>query len=506
MAMQQMMRLFTWCLLWAPVIGLETRTVSSEDRVLRRDGAVSSRFNSQAVTEADMEAREERLRRLEAKVEAMAAEMEASESTSRSTPAVTSLSDNSTFFVELFPGGWDGNNLPPPGKRVPAFPQKWFDPRFPYGRNIVLSVVTVILVLLLVCWCLAECAQKDDHKGDGMGRTDKEVEQDTYGFAMVSLIRDIQHLQAGTGGTGLRNSRIMMAIGLLTFTFGLQVFITLQVKQFVTAKWVYGIRRDYEAYQLHMYGEDPDAYTIGAGHPIFPVYAGRRGNPGYFMPGNFVSLDEGIKESVCNIPFSHFPFFICVLLIWSLTCIMEVRLTLSSFRSLILNTKNAQSMKDALIDLDPDIDDEDPENRWVVDGLTISVKLAITFLILIPRLLLVCFLMWLGCRFLAATNDLGEMVLNAVALEFVLLIKDLLYATVVPDRNKREIEKVHVRPSSKIDYASYWSYLGTFSWLYVAIAWVMYYIFLIQMVLPQYRWDVRPICLAWLNGKYGPHA
>jgi len=316
----------------------------------------------------------------------------------------------------------------------------------------------------------------------------------------------LQQVAAGEGDIMLRWTRILSAIGLLAITFLIQVFITLSVKQFVTAKCVYGIRHAYESYQAHMYGDDPAAYTIGMQHPIFPVYAGRRGNPGYFMPGNFVSLDEGLKEEVCNIPFSQTPFFLCVLLIWSLTCVMEIRLSLSTFRSLVVATKNIDSMKDALEDLDPDVPDDDPENRWVVDGLTVTVKLMITFLILLPRVLLICFLLWLGCRFLAATNDFGEMVLNAVALEFVLLIKDLLYKTVVPDRNKREIEKISVRPSSPVEFASYWSYLGTFSWGFVAIAWIFYYVFLIQMVLPQYRWDVAPVCTPWLFKKYGPHA
>jgi len=413
-----------------------------------------------------------------------------------------------SFFQQPFPGGWDGNNLPPPGTRVPPFYQAWWNPRFEYGRNCVLSIITTILLGLFAWWLYTEThtSTEEDGETDALKRSVKDVEQDTYGFAIVSLVRDLQMTAADIGDPSLRQARITSAVGLLFFTFLLQIFITLQIKVFVTAKCVYNIRNDYDAYQKHMYGDDPEAYTIGMKHPVFPVYAGRRGNPGYFMPGNFESLDPGIKEGICNIPFSQTPFFLCVLLIWSLTCIMDVRLTISSFRSLILNTKTVSNMKHALEDLDPDIPDDDPENRWVVDGLTCTVKLMITFLILVPRLLLVCFLLWLGCRFLAATNDFGEMVLNAVALEFVLLIKNLLYTTVVPDRNKREIEKISVRPSSQVEYASYWTYLGTFSWGFVAIAWIYYYVFLIQMVLPQYRWDVAPVCTPWLWNKYGPHA
>lgn len=529
-------------LLWAlavPASALEARFLSG-DAAVRKDGAVSNRLNAESVTEADAVARERRLELLEAKYaevdnlkakyealtaevqekdakyEALAAEVHqrnARKTGHRLLGMITSADATLTYLGssssdEDFPGGWSGTNLPPPNTRVPAFEQGILDPRFERGRNNVLGLFTVGLLLIAYWWYCAElqAQHKAEEQMDVLRRQAKDMEHDTYGFALASLIRDFQVSARGDADTELRRSRIISAIGLLAFTFALQLFITLQVKQFVTSKWVYGIRGDYDAYELHMYGEDPAAYTTGAKHPIFPVYAGRRGNPGYFMPGNFVTLDEDLKESICNIPFSQTPFFLCVILIWSLTCIADVRNCISTFRSLILNTKTIDSMKDALQDADPDVANDDPENKWVVDGLTYDVKMVITFVVLLPRMFLVCFLMWLGCRFLAATNDMGEMVLNAVALEFVLLVKDLLYTTVVPDRNKREVEKIQVRPSSPVEFASYWTYLGTFSWGFLGIAWVFYYTFLIQMVLPQYRWDVRPLCLPWLNAKYGPHA
>eukprot|EP00929_Paragymnodinium_shiwhaense_P108722 TRINITY_DN75057_c0_g1_i1.p1 TRINITY_DN75057_c0_g1~~TRINITY_DN75057_c0_g1_i1.p1 ORF type:complete len:532 (+),score=147.08 TRINITY_DN75057_c0_g1_i1:64-1659(+) len=501
------------------------------DASVRKDGGVSSRFQSEMVVQADSTAREAQLEKMQEQLQQMQAAIQTmqSEGGGRASREVVREAEvtavetvdyaNYSAFLEAFPGGWTGTNLPPPGQRVPPFKQEWYDPRFPYGRNVIITIITVLNILQFAWWLSAECnaqamlAKHEESKNseDGTGedvliRSPKDMEQDTYGFAIVSLIRDLHYTALEQGDLNLRQTRMLCSVGLLFFTFLIQIFITLQVKKFVTAKWVYGIRHDYEAYERHMYGDDPAAYTIGAPHPIFPVVAGYRGNPGYFMPGNFPSLDEGVKESVCNIPFSQTPFFMCVLLIWSLTVVMEIRMSISVFRSLIINTETLKNMKGALKDLSEDLPDDDPDNRWVVQGLTLTVKLMITTFVLLPRFLLACFLLWLGCRFLAATNDFGEMVLNAVALEFVLLVKDLLYNTVVPDRNKREIEKICVLPSSPLEVASYWTYLGTFSWGLVAMSWVYYYIFLIQMVLPQYRWDVRPLCTPWLHAKYGAYA
>jgi hypothetical protein len=283
---------------------------------------------------------------------------------------------------------------------------------------------------------------------------------------------------------------MVCATGLLFFTVGIQLFIMLQVRKFVTAKWVFSIRHDYSMYEQHMYGQT--ALTVNGNH---------RGIPGTFQPQNFESLDYGLKERVCNIPFSQAAFFLVVLLIWTLTVVGELRTTIAFFRSLILNTRTIPSMDKALVAVDPDLADT-AEHTWVIDGLTTLVRVALLLFVILPRLVITCTLLWLGCRFLAATNDFGEMVLNAVALEFILLIKDTLYATIVPDRNKREVRKIGMRPSETVDHATWWSYLGTFSWGIVSLVWIVYYMFLFQAVLPQYRWDVRELCTPWLKERY----
>merc|ERR1719253_423916 len=121
-----------------------------------------------------------------------------------------------------------------------------------------------------------------------MKRNNKEPEMDTYGFAVVSLIRDAQQIALGKQAP-LRVSRIGAAIGLVFFTTFLQCFIMWYIKTLVIAKWVTDIREDYSDYQEHMYG----------GHTTINLNGKHRGEPGWFMPGNFDSLDNDLKERVC---------------------------------------------------------------------------------------------------------------------------------------------------------------------------------------------------------------
>jgi len=363
-----------------------------------------------------------------------------------------------------------------------------------------MAVVAVIMFAVFLLWYKGESKNKEIAEGsssprdkpiDAMQRTEKSVEEDTYGFALASLIRDTQQIASGSTSFNLRSTRIFFALGLLLFTTFLQMLIMYFVKNLVIAKWVTNIRDDYSRYQEHMY-EDT----------FLNVNGKHRGVDGTFMPGNIDTLEEGLKGRVCNIAFSQSGFFGAVLLIWTLTVIAELRNIIALFRSLIVNTRTIKSMKDALLDCDPDIDDDDPRNGWIIDGLTIAMKVAIMLLVIIPRLVLTVVLLWLGCRFLAATNDFGEMVLNAIALEFILMLKDLLYSTIVPDRNKREIEHINIKPSTPVDHASYWTYLGTFTWLIIAFAWIIFYVFHFQMVLPLYKWDVKGPCTEYIKDRY----
>merc|ERR1719326_1684700 len=133
----------------------------------------------------------------------------------------------------------------------------------------------------------------------------------------------------------------------------------------------------------------------------------------------------------------------------------------------------------------------------VLVGLTPTVKGMICTFVIMPWLTNTCFLLWLGCRWLAATNDYGNLISNAVALEFILYLKDLVYSGLVSERNKRELEKTKILPDSKRQRAGYQVYLGTFVWALLVVAWLWGYIFHFQAVLPEYRWDVKEVCGDW---------
>merc|ERR1719262_1056172 len=96
--------------------------------------------------------------------------------------------------------------------------------------------------------------------------------------------------------------------------------------------------------------------------------------------------------------------------------------------------------------------------------MTVPIKAIIIFTILIPRCIIAAILLWLGCRWLTATNDFNDLLLNAVALEFILLLKELLYHTLVPNRNKHDLSKTKISIEHEAGPPNPCDFLGAFVW------------------------------------------
>jgi hypothetical protein len=311
------------------------------------------------------------------------------------------------------------------------------------------------------------------------------LEEDTYGFAIASIVRDVGWLSKGSDLFFTRMARLASSLTLLGFTVFLQVFLLRFAKTMLTAAQVHAIRGTYSEFEKHMYPN----HTIMIYHGEAGYY---RGIDGYRVDSQFDTLPEDLKESVCEIPLSQPEYLFAVLFIWTVSCVQQFKYVIFRFRQMILNTETLQSMQ-----FSTDVDSEDPK-RQVVRGLTMTIKVALTTLVFLPQVLIICFLLFLGSRWLLATNSLLEILLNAVALEFILQLKDVLYLAFVPLRSKLDTQSTVILPHKQRSHLSCLDICGSIIWLAPVLIWVSYYLTIGQNVLPQYRWDVRDVCATYL--------
>jgi len=322
---------------------------------------------------------------------------------------------------------------------------------------------------------------------DDEALTSERLPEDAYGMTIACIVRDLRHLtkESGSKYKATRLLRMLAALKLLVCNITLQTFILVCIARLSSAKAVFDIRSAYSEFEQHMY----------AGHVHQTVNGGARGEDDkYFNASLFDSLTDETKEGACRIPLAQPYFLFVLLLIWSFLVVSEVRNASTLFSRLVLGTQAVPSMAASTQRIGHDID--------VIVSLTHGVKAFIAIFVILPRLLMASFLLWLGCRWLLATNDFQNLALDTVGLEFILLLKDLLYRTLVPERVKRDTCRTHVSIQNEAVRPSLFSFLGTFVWGIVAVAWVYAYMFALQHVLPEYRWDVHEVCVEWFNANY----
>eukprot|EP00441_Pelagodinium_beii_P019857 CAMPEP_0197658150 /NCGR_PEP_ID=MMETSP1338-20131121/45063_1 /TAXON_ID=43686 ORGANISM="Pelagodinium beii, Strain RCC1491" /NCGR_SAMPLE_ID=MMETSP1338 /ASSEMBLY_ACC=CAM_ASM_000754 /LENGTH=528 /DNA_ID=CAMNT_0043234683 /DNA_START=51 /DNA_END=1637 /DNA_ORIENTATION=- len=332
----------------------------------------------------------------------------------------------------------------------------------------------------------SKAAEEREDASDEEQLSTEGLPEDIYGMAIASICRDGQHIANNSSHYVVRICRILLSTILFWVNMALQVFVLLDIKRFSSAKAVGDIRKAYDAFETHMY----------QGHTYLTVNNLNRGlSASHFNAAMFATLDPDVKSTACRIPFSQPSFLFALLLIWTLQVVGELRQIWQLASRLVVNLDSADSMKNSIVKGD---DDEEE----IIVKLPKIAKAYIILMICIPRTIISVVLLGLGCRWLSATTDFQNLVLNAVGLEFLMLLKELMYTTLVSDRNKRDTARMQVSVAKESAAPSPQSFLAGIILFFAAGFWVFLYIFVFQQVLPDYRWDVQDVCVTWMKKNF----
>lgn len=318
-----------------------------------------------------------------------------------------------------------------------------------------------------------------------------EIDEDTFGMTLCSMTRDFYFIFLH-GCSLARCVRLIKSFLLLALTIVLQVLL-LGFSQFVCARQVHEIREAYDLFEVAIYGKEHTTLTENGKH---------RGIPAYQPPFDEAmkrlnGLSEDDQDSICRIPLSQPTFFGLILLIWTLTCLTELRKAFElQFHIWMLETVPSMSMAMRRGE------EEANEEGDIIRGMTRYMKALTTIIMFIPRVGITIYLLWIGCRWLLATTDFADLIMNAVALEFVLLIKEALYVALVPSRSRHDVKNTFFEPYPKTIAPAWFNFVNTLLILALACVWVFLYMHHFQMVLPDYRWDVHDVCAEYIKERY----
>ncbi|CAE7231526.1 unnamed protein product [Symbiodinium sp. CCMP2592] len=113
-----------------------------------------------------------------------------------------------------------------------------------------------------------------------------------------------------------------------------------------------------------------------------------------------------------------------------------------------------------------------------------------------PRIAATMLLNYLGCRWLLSTTNLEDLFLNSLALEFMVILPELLYNSFATTRGRKLTEATMLTAGDPAAMPKGTSLVISLIWVAVAVVWVYLYMVYLQSVLPGYNWDVRPVCRA----------
>jgi len=130
---------------------------------------------------------------------------------------------------------------------------------------------------------------------------------------------------------------------------------------------------------------------------------------------------------------------VLVLILWVLSTMIEYRRIVEQGLA-IFRLPTVQGLGSFLVR-------EDGDDIEIVAAAPL-VRIIVIFVLLLPRLVVVGFLCIGGCKYLSETASLPDLVLNAMALAFILDVDEMLCSVLLPHRLRTKLDRVKPMPCS----------------------------------------------------------
>jgi hypothetical protein len=338
---------------------------------------------------------------------------------------------------------------------------------------------------------ISEEYSDDDDDGEVVMIDPEPLPENLAGMTIAVLTRDLHRTALGAppAYVFLKVSRIMFTLPLLWVAYAGQIFLVVSTKLLVTPSQVSHTRQVYDLYETTMYTDD-----AGVAHTYTTVNGYNRGlGEEYFDVSRFSKFSDDDKRTICSIPMSQPGFLMAILFIWTIRIFSHVRVYAIMAARILLpcSVKYTATYSEMM--------EEGEDDTQVIAGMPLCLKLGIFLFVLLPNFLIDGVLLYLGCRFLVSDSGFDGILLDAIVLEFILSLPDLIYSAAAPLRSQVETTSTLINPLVKEQFASCYAYYLSFLMLFAAVAWVVLYVFLLQSVLPDYQWDVRAACTDYLS-------
>lgn len=240
---------------------------------------------------------------------------------------------------------------------------------------------------------------------------------------------------------------------------------------------------------------------------------GAFGKDGEFDSSRFNDLPTDWQGEICQIVLSSTLFLSSILFLWVAQCFSELRTIWRRVRQMrrLPDLPKGFKPKEMVAEV---IQGEGhfKERKMLFICIDRCTQLSLYMLIFIPKIFIASLLCCAGCVWLTASLSFGDLILNSLALAFVVEVDELIFSVFLPPRLEKNLKETMLaipvdtslseEEIEKADVKN--AYTRSAVFLALVFGFVVVFVFT-QPVLPGYDWDVAHACEAFNAEHLIPH-
>lgn len=229
---------------------------------------------------------------------------------------------------------------------------------------------------------------------------------DTWGVMMYVIVKDLGEMADGEF-TSARVVRVAYASVIMAINLVLQFMILWWVFEYVVIPSEASLQKHYALFHR-------DCFDVG----------------GSFNAKKWATFDAEIKQSLCQVALSQPSFMAAILFLWTLAMLSEFHENLRLHRHIMQMTVLPRSIKHG----HQVIESETGEMTAFLVALSWKSRALLYVLIVIPKYMIIFVLTFIGWTWLSSSESFADLILNSLALGFVVTIDDLMFVSLFPEK------------------------------------------------------------------------
>lgn len=237
---------------------------------------------------------------------------------------------------------------------------------------------------------------------------------------------------------------------------------------------------------------------------VYKTFHNRAFSQGVLDEDGFWSMSGSEKKQLCGMALSQHLFVRVILFLWVTTNVAELRDNFAKCAGTVELPRLPEELDTRL--MVRDLSQTTGGGEFCIVCLNKSGKVGLFLLVFIPKFIIAIFMTFIGSVWLTTARSIGDLILNSLALAFVVKVDELMAVVFFPQRLQHDVATLTLmlpaNPEEKDEDIrsrnNTWAYFGC-AMIVIGSAALVEVLINFQPVIPNYGTDVAIPCVAYLN-------